>query len=260
MRLLILSDLHREFWKRRQVGFDLSESQPDVVILAGDIDTSGVRAVQWAAEAFHGTPVIYVHGNHEGYGHNLDDEIEKIRAAGAATDNVKFLDCDEQVIGSVRFLGAALWTDFKLFGDDRRYFAMTKSEEVMTDYRRIRLASKGYGKLRAKDTAYFHEQHKGWIAEKLTEPHTGPTVVVTHMAPSIQSVPSQYANDLTSSAYASSLDEVVSRANLWVHGHVHESFDYRIGQCRVVCNPFGYMAKDGSPENESFNPSFVVEI
>lgn len=103
MRLLILSDLHREFWKKHQVTFVAAEIRPDVVVLAGDIDTSGVRAVQWAADAFRGTPVIYVHGNHEGYGHNLDDEIEKIRAASTATDNVKFLDCDAHVVGDVRF-------------------------------------------------------------------------------------------------------------------------------------------------------------
>ncbi len=96
--------------------------------------------MQWAETAFEGIPVIYVHGNHEGYGHNLDSEIEKIRAASAATANVRFLNCDECIIGNVRFLGAALWTDFKLFGDDRRYFAMTRAEEVMSDYRRIRLA------------------------------------------------------------------------------------------------------------------------
>lgn len=70
----------------------------------------------------------------------------------------------------------------------------------------------------------------------------------------------QYANDLTSSAYASNLDEVVSKADLWVRGHVHESFDYRIGPCRVVCNPLGYMTKSGSPENESFDAKFVIEI
>lgn len=204
--------------------------------------------------------VIYVHGNHEGYGHNLDDEIAKIRDASAGTENVKFLDCDEHVVGNVRFLGAALWTDFKLFGDDRRYFAMTKSEEVMTDYRRIRLVRKGYSRLRAKHTAYFHEKHKAWIVGKLAESHAGPTVVVTHMAPSVQSVPGQYSNDLTSAAYASNLDEIASRVDLWLHGHIHESFDYRIGQCRVVCNPFGYMATDGKAENESFDPNFVVNI
>jgi len=260
MRLLILSDLHREFWNEHQVSFDLATSKPDAVVLAGDIDTSGVRSVQWAETAFEGIPVIYVHGNHEGYGHNLDSEIEKIRAASAATANVKFLNCDECIIGNVRFLGAALWTDFKLFGDDRRYFAMTRAEEVMSDYRRIRLASKSYGRLRAKDTALFHEKHKSWIASRLADPHEGKTVVVTHMAPSMRSVPSQYANDLTSSAYASNLDEIVAKADLWVHGHMHESFDYQIGACRVVCNPFGYMSKNGSHENEGFRPDCIVEI
>lgn len=80
------------------------------------------------------------------------------------------------------------------------------------------------------------------------------------MAPSLHSVPSQYVSDLTSAAYASNLDDVVLKANLWVHGHVHESFDYKIGQCRVVCNPFGYMSKSGGPENESFDAGFIVEI
>lgn len=259
MRLLILSDLHREFWTR-QIVFDTSTGKPDAVILAGDIDTSGVRAVQWAAEEFAGTPVIYVHGNHEGYGHNLDSELEKIRAASAASGNVTFLDCGVYIIGNVRFLGATLWTDFKLFGDDRRYFAMTRAEAVMNDYRRIRLAGKGYRRLRAPDTALFHEQHKAWLASRLAEPHAGPTVVVTHMAPSMKSVPEQYARDLTSSAYASNLDHLVAGADLWVHGHMHESFDYHIGDCRVVCNPHGYMTRTGEPENESFEPGFIAEV
>ncbi|WP_028101538.1 metallophosphoesterase [Pseudoduganella violaceinigra] len=260
MRLLILSDLHREFWRKHQVSFDTAASAPDAVVLAGDIDTNGVRAVQWAEKSFDGIPVIYVHGNHEGYGHNLDREIEKIRAASAATSNVTFLDCGEHIVGNVRFLGAALWTDFKLFGDDRRYFAMARAEEAMSDYRCIRLASKSYGRLRSKDTALFHEQQKSWIAEKLATRHDGPTVVVTHMAPSMRSVPTQYANDLLSSAYASNLDEVVEKADIWVHGHMHESLDYKIGPCRVVCNPFGYMSRDGSQENERFDPNFIVEV
>ncbi|WP_256080802.1 metallophosphoesterase [Massilia sp. YIM B04103] len=260
MRLLILSDLHREFWTRHQLVFDTTSNAPDAVILAGDIDVSGVRAVQWAADAFRGIPVIYVHGNHEGYGHNLDNEIENIRAASAATENVKFLNCDEYRIGNVRFLGATFWTDFKLFGAEQRYFAMAQAQSVMTDYRRIRLANKGYRKLRASDTAQFHETHKAWLSAKLAEPHAGPNIVVTHMAPSMRSVPEQYAHDLVSSAYASNADELAAKADLWVHGHTHSSMDYWIGACRVVCNPFGYMSKAGEAENLAFNPGFTIDI
>lgn len=260
MRLLVLSDLHREFWNKHQVQFDVAKIAPDAVILAGDIDTSGLRAVDWAADAFTGIPVLYVHGNHEGYGHNIDTALEKIRTASESTENVKFLNCDEYRIGTVRFLGAALWTDFKLFGDDRRYVAMTQAESTMTDYRRIRLASKGYRRLHAADTALFHESQKAWIAAKLAEPYAGATVVITHMAPSMRSVPGQYSSDLTSASYASNMDDLIIKADAWIHGHMHESFDYKIGQCRVVCNPFGYMTKAGAPENVEFNPAYVIEI
>jgi hypothetical protein len=58
------------------------------------------------------------------------------------------------------------------------------AEVSMTDYKRIRLASKGYRKLRTADTALFHAQHRSWIQQKLTEPFEGKTVIITHMAPS----------------------------------------------------------------------------
>ena len=182
-------------------------------------------------------PVLYVHGNHESYGRNLDDTLDDILAACALAKNVHFLDCGEYIHGSVRFLGATMWTDFCLFGDDTRAAAM-----------------------RAADTAGYHALHKSWLGKNLDEPFDGKTVVITHMAPSMQSVVGQYAGDLVSAAYASRLDELALKADLWVHGHMHDSFDYRIGTCRVVTNPCGYIRRDGSAENENFNAHFVIEL
>jgi len=48
---------------------------------------------------------------------------------------------------------------------------------------------------------------------------------------------------------------LASRPALWVHGHVHDSHDYRIGSTRIVCNPRGYHS-----ENPSFDPALVVEV
>ena len=110
------------------------------------------------------------------------------------------------------------------------------------------------------DTANFHAQHKSWLAKKLDQPFDGISVVITHMAPSMQSVGGAFAHDPISAAYASRLDALAEKADLWVHGHMHESFDYRIGKCRVVTNPCGYIQRDGSPENEQFNPDFVIEV
>jgi predicted phosphodiesterase len=259
MRLLILSDLHHELWRNYAPRIDPSVSQPDVVILAGDINT-GANAVAWAALIFAGIPVLYVHGNHEAYGKNLEDTQKDIAAAAALTDNVHFLNCGEYRIGKVRFLGATLWTDFRLFGDDDRQAAMRAAEAVMVDYKRIRLASKGYRKLRAADTAQFHTMHQSWLTQKLADPFNGKTVVITHMAPSMESVSEQYASDLTSGAFSSRLDNLVSQADIWVHGHMHDSFDYQIGKCRVVCNPCGYMTRGGGVENDRFDPNFVVNL
>jgi predicted phosphodiesterase len=259
MRLLVLSDLHHELWRTNAPRIDPSLSRPDVVVLAGDINT-GAKAVDWATRTFFGIPVLYVHGNHEAYGKNLEDMQHEIEAASTLTENIHFLNCSEYRIGDVRFLGATLWTDFRLFGDDNRQAAMRASEAVMADYQRIRLASKGHRKLRAADTAQFHAIQRSWLAQKLAEPFNGKTVAITHMAPSMRSVTEQYASDPASAAFTSNLDDLASQADIWIHGHMHDSFDYQIGKCRVVCNPCGYMTRGGGVENERFDPNFVIEI
>ena len=264
MRLLILSDLHRELWREDAPQGDLTLSCPDAVILAGDIDT-GSRAVAWAASAFAGLPVLYVHGNHEGYGHHLDKVRQELRSVCTATDNVHFLDAGMHIVtdkagNSVRFLGATLWTDFRLLGDDTRQAAMREAEAVMNDYKRIRLASMGFRKLRAADTAMFHAQHKAWLVRELAQPFDGRTVVISHMAPSLQSVDDADGSEACSPAYASRLDELAAQADLWVHGHIHTSRDYQLGRCRVVCNPCGYRTRSGTPQNPRFDPNFIVEL
>ena len=42
---------------------------------------------------------------------------------------------------------------------------------------------------------------------------------------------------------------------LWVHGHVHDAFDYTIGRTRVLANPRGYR-----DEARDFTPDLVVEV
>lgn len=272
MRLLILSDLHREHWGDSAPKPDLSISKPDVVILAGDIDKQ-INAVLWAETAFMGLPVLYVAGNHEAYGSNLEPTLDKIQQAAGRSHNVQFLNADSFVVynavldQSVRFIGATLWTDFKVFGEDHQEEAMFKSAQYMNDYHVIRLANENYRLLQPRDTAELHFQHRKYIADQLAIPFDGKTVVVTHMAPSFFSVPDEYKADIVSAAYASNLDDLVAKADLWIHGHTHNSFDYRIQEGslsqnsgRVVCNPCGYRVRGGGPENPAFNPNYIVEI
>ena len=259
MRLLILSDLHREVWGETPLGIDLEVSRPDVVVLAGDIDNNA-SGVEWARRAFPGITTLYVSGNHEGYCDRIDEVERRIAKACAASPNVEYLQQKEVSMGGVRFLGCTLWTDFELFGKGRRHEAMTASLRAINDFRLIRLTSQGGRTLHPSDTAEWHDRHSFWLRERLAMPFDGPTVVITHMAPSWGSVAARYSEDILSSAFASDLDDLVSRADLWVHGHMHDSFDYQLGRCRVVCNPRGYPSRTGQTENQRFNPNWVVEV
>lgn len=257
MRLLVLSDLHHELWRKHAPAIDPAGSRPDIVILAGDID-NGTAAVAWAAATFPATPVLYVHGNHEADGQILEEATAAIAEACRRTEQVRLLDCSEYRHGNFRFLGTTLWTDFLLFGEAARQEAMRESEALLSDYKRIRMPDGQL--LRATDTAQLHAEQAAWLRQALAEPFAGQTVVITHMAPSMRSVPEKFSTSLASAAFASPLDDLVAQADLWVHGHTHDSFDYTIGKCRVVCNPCGYMTHGGGTENALFDPLRIIEL
>lgn len=261
MRLLILSDLHLERWRDFAPRIDPSVSKPDVVLLAGDIHSRG-KAVPWAAANFPGLPVVYVHGNHEAHGKSIEVAHKETREACEVYPNVHFLEQEEFVLEGVRFLGATLWTDFRLF-PGRKPEAFLDALATMDDYSRIRVPKDRYRALHPTDTVRIFEQTKSWLKERLSEPFNGKTVVVTHTAPSRKSVAPQYFEDIGSSCFASNLDELVALADLWHHGHMHGNSDYVVGadgKGRVVCNPCGYMHKGGGLENDEFDPNFIVEI
>ena len=84
VRLLILSDLHLEHGAALTVP---TTANYDVVVLAGDINNPGSRAVHWAAREsmFGDRPVIYVPGNHEFYNKEMTSELEEMRKAAEGT-------------------------------------------------------------------------------------------------------------------------------------------------------------------------------
>ena len=176
MKLQVLADIHLEF-----ASFDVPDTDADVVARAGDIGTK-LGGIELANRL--GKPVIYVAGNHEYYGDALPKLTDKMRAA--AGPNVAFLENDEVIIGDVRFLGATLWTDFRLFGDAAKDYSMLVAGERMNDFRKIRCSPK-YNRLSPLATAVLHRQTRQWLRTALQRDHAGPTVVVTHHAPSIRS-------------------------------------------------------------------------
>ncbi|MEO8523316.1 MAG: metallophosphoesterase [Caldimonas sp.] len=253
MKLNILSDLHLNV-----LGFDRPSSDADVVVLAGDIARPR-EAVAWARH--FDKPVLYVPGNHEFYGGSLDGAAAELARLCTGTA-IRVLDNTASVIGGVRFLGTTLWTDFELFGDgESKEAAMAEGQHLMRDFSRIRLAEGAETLLSPNDSAALFERGARWLDATLDTAHDGPTVVITHHAPSRRSVHPRFERSLLSACFASDAERLLggARVQLWIHGHTHDSFDYFVNGTRVVCNPRGY-AKDGVNENPRFDPQLVIEV
>src|SRR5690606_30137888 len=96
----------------------------------------GAHGIIWARETWPDQPIVYVAGNHEFYNRTHATVLKTLRAAASDT-GVHFLDDEEVIIDGVRFLGATLWTDFRLFGNGRQQQAMRDAQECMNDFRII---------------------------------------------------------------------------------------------------------------------------
>ena len=248
VKLHILSDLHLGVQ-----GMPLPQLKADLTVLAGDI-ARPEAALQWAAQ--FDRPVLYVAGNHEFYGRSIP-EVRAELAQRAAQWGVHFLDQQAVELCGIRFLGTTLWTDFELFGPECRDLAIEKSVEFMRDFQVIRNAD-GSRYTPQDSIALFREQY-AWLDTALDEPFDGPTVVITHHAPSIRSVHPRFADSLVSAGFVSDCTSLLGRADLWVHGHTHDSFDYKVYGTRVLCNPRGY-CRDDVNENPAFDPRLCIEI
>lgn len=248
MKVQVVSDLHQEF------GYiELSFTDADVVVFAGDVNI-GVKGIEWILETVKDIPVIYILGNHEYYKGSYPKTLRKIIELSQDT-NVHVLENRSVVIDGITFHGATLWTNFRLLGDSRVNGSIC--QEKMNDYKMIR-RDPSYSKLRSIDTYVIHQSSMKWLEESLASTTTQKNIVVTHHAPSIQSVPEKLRGDVLSSAYASNLEATILRYSpaYWIHGHIHEPAKYTVGDTTVLCNPHGYIDE---PYN-GFDKKLIIEI
>ncbi len=253
MKISLLSDLHLSVHP-----LAAPHTDADVVVVAGDVGRPAA-AVEWAKR--FDKPTILVAGNHEFYGSDLVSALAQLRAEAAGT-SVHMLERNEWRHAGVRFLGCTLWAHHRLHAtSEERELGMKQAVEFVRDFSRIGVAPDFEQKLTPAVSQLLFDNSVAWLEEKFAEPYEGPTVVVTHFAPSRQSIHRRFAGSPLNACFISDLEAQILRwqPRLWLHGHTHDSFDYRIGNTRVVANPRGY-APNGVVENRLFDPSLVVEV
>lgn len=130
----------------------------------------------------------------------------------------------------------------------------------MNDYLRIKKGPSHDGwsnRLEPADTLHFHQNSVSWLGKRLSAPFDGPTVVVTHHAPMLASIPAEFRENLISAAFASNLAHLVEQSDWWIHGHTHNSVNCQVGTATVISNPRGYVGHEINPQ---FQHDLVVEI
>jgi Icc-related predicted phosphoesterase len=260
VKLWIRSDLHCSLDALTTSFEDAPEH--DVAVLAGDIWSSIDKQIRML-DSITEKPVVVVAGNHEFDAKCLPIELMAAEvAAKRAGRRVRFLERSATVIQGVRFVGGTMWTDLNLYGSDARSFSMSHAQVNGSEFKSIYndlpdVAGMPRLPFSPEDARRIHLQTREKIEEVMAQPFDGPTVVVTHHAPSKRSIAERWQGDVGSPAFASDLTGFIERLQpaLWIHGHVHDSFDYSIGKTRVICNPAGFEG-----ENPRYDPNLIVEV
>ena len=283
MRLQILSDLHLET--------EAFDPQPapgaDLLVLAGDIDTT------WTAyERFAGwpVPVLVVPGNHEFDRRELRDALPAFRDH-CARHGLTVLEREVHHHTApdgrrIRFLGTVRWSDFDVFGPARQ----AKALKAAGYFQKVMQATR---EGQVFDAAVVRDEAlacRAWLEAALVAPETGlaaresatapgaaepaqalanestTTVVITHFAPSLRSSDPRYGTQPTTASFCNADDDLIGRADLWIHGHVHLRHDYRAPRhpsrgegpdSRVVCQARGLERKG---EALGFDPQRLFEV
>jgi predicted phosphodiesterase len=220
VKLGIMSDLHMEFspWE--------FTPEPDVFYInAGDIHSNWLTRERWLSFF---PDMFYILGNHDYYHREFGNPYNFMKT--------KILE------DGTKIAGATLWTDLSNFVEWGNYV------HNLIDVRFI-------DKLDYDAYNNAHKIHKQFLLESKAD------IIVSHHAPSYKSLHPRYIGNIANSGFITELEqdilEMAKPPKLWIHGHVHDPFDYIIGETRVICWPRGY---PGEREHFANYQPKVIEI
>lgn len=251
MRIYPVSDTH---CKTRKEWMPKDRNSYDMVIHAGDFLTTfeeqGLtifdRLEMWANK-YKDKELIYVPGNHDYFEAKIKPKFVNFNTAMKIPNNLSVLDnsvvyiVDPITEEEIKIIGTTYWYDITLVNDDnlKSHFA---------DFRFIEDWAREYEKECLKS--------KQFIEDNMTEG----CIVVTHHTPSWLSVHPRFKMSNANMFFTNPQHEELiqdTKPKLWIHGHTHDAFDYKLGDTRIVCNPYGYPFEVGF---NGFNKELIVEI
>jgi len=293
MNLQLLSDLHLE---ANPAFAAMPASDADLLVLAGDIgsyqmrrDGSVMDEPDWGLQRFSPlpqyagwpVPVVFVPGNHEYDALDVDHAHRELRKACDRL-GIQWLERETLLMQGVRLIGTTLWSDFDALGEHAptatparhsRAGAVPSKRPTDPMTHRLRQRDKAFRAANHYLQKMGGQRHgrlfdaeamrtlaldcQTWLRSALAEPFDGPTVVVTHFAPTLHSMDPRYGMSPGTAGFCNGLDELLPLADFWLHGHLHCPTDVQVGRCRIVANPLGYHDKN---EQSAFVPMRCIEV
>ena len=257
MNIQVFSDLHVDVHPIKPITI---VPGVDAVVVAGDICEGALKAFEHVRRIVPiEIPVVMVLGNHEYYRRFIPNELGLARAHAPAL-NIHLLENETVTIGGnqgVQFIGATLWTNYEALGDVRKAAVMSTCAAGMNDHRLIGWQKHPWQRFRPREAAIMHHQSATYIEQALMNSSSDRCVVITHHAVHWNSIDPKYTTDPLTGAFVSDMSKLIEayQPALWIHGHVHNSSDYRVGNTRIVCNPHGY-----GTENPAFDGTLVLGV
>jgi hypothetical protein len=289
VKIQLLSDLHLE----SNPHFTATPTPgADVLVLAGDIGSYQAGSKLTALNipdfglgrfsplpvaqggAAWPVPVLFLPGNHEYDGLDFDDAHRRLRETCARLGMI-WLERETVVLGGVRFIGCTLWTDFDALAEinpqgnpplkpkaadsllTRQLQAREKAFRAANFYLNKNHSFQQGQPMLAEAVREEGLKSQQWLQQALATAFAGPTVVVTHFAPSLLSADPRYGLNAGTAGFCNGLDALLGSARLWLHGHLHCPADYVKNGCRVVANPLGYARKG---EQDAFLPDLLITV
>lgn len=242
MTLQLLSDLHLE----TEDFTPLPAAGADLLVLAGDVDSSwqGLsRFANWPV------PVIFVPGNHEFDGRDIDDALAGLRER-ACELGFTLLERETTFVTApdgrvIRFLGTTRWSDFDLFGEAQ----CSKAMRAASYFVKVMRATRGGEPFGPEAVRVEALRCRQWLADTLALVPSASqtwdaTVVITHFGPSLLSADPRYGRQPGTASFCNADDDLMPGVDLWIHGHLHCRHDYLVrhdhGVTRVVSNARGH--------------------
>lgn len=221
VKIGIMSDLHMyegDPW-------DFTPEDDVFYICAGDISENLTARFNFVLD--HNDHMLAIRGNHDYYGETFSDAYTHTKA---------------QEVNGVKIAAATLWTDLSKNLDWVYYVNGLIDSRYIYD-------------LNQTSMIQTHNAHKQFLLNSEAD------IIVSHHAPTRKSIHPRYELNPYNTSFANDLEEEIlsmyKPPKLWIHGHTHDSFDYMVGETRVICHPRGYK---GEHDDHGVYKPLIVEI